>query len=210
MKQPYRAAIPAALSLFLAAPPAFAQAEPNYDLRDITVGMPVAEIPNAGYVNLTCANDQARKLSAWSAWRECPSDKDAIHAVRFDFDPETSREGTLVAGHPVVLTALIDDMGTVSGLKIDTDPKARLYIRKKAFLLGVQVKSRYGPEGWVCTQRQPESGEQPVGGVYVSESCSKAVRGRVVVVERDLFRRSGQDSRNFVDQTQVKITRESR
>jgi hypothetical protein len=207
MKQQYSAAILTVILLSLVQP-ALAQAEPNYDVRDIAVGMLVAEIPNAGYVNLTCANDTSRKLPAWSAWRECPSDEDAVHAVRFDFDPETSREGTLVAGHPVILTALIDDTGTVSGLKIYTDPKARLYMRKKAFLLGVQVKSRYGSEGWECTQRQPELGEQPVGGLYIRESCRKAVQGRAVVVERDLFRRSDQDPKNFVDQTRVKITRE--
>ena len=210
MRQQYRAAISAAVSLFLAGPPAFAQAEPNHDLREITVGMPVSEIPNAGYVNLTCAGDAGRKLSDWSAWRECPSDKDAIHAVRFEFDPQTSREGTMVAGHPVILTALIDDSGTVFGLKIDTDPNARFYVRKKAFLFGVQVRSRYGAEGWACTQRQPEPSEEPVGGVYISESCSKTVGGRVVLVERDLFRRSGQDARTFVDQTRVKIIREQK
>jgi hypothetical protein len=207
MKQQYSAAILTVVLLSLVQS-ALAQAEPSYDVRDVAVGMLVADIPNAGYVNLTCANDTSRKLPAWSSWRECPSDEDAIHAIRFDFDPETSREGTLVAGHPVILTALIDDTGTVSGLKIDTDPKARLYIRKKAFLLGVQVKSRYGSEGWLCAQRRPELGEQPVGGIYIRESCRKAVQGRVVVVERDLFRRSDQDSKNFVDQTRVKITRE--
>jgi len=208
MKQQYRTATLAAAFLYLVVQPALPQAEPDYDLRDITVGMPVAEIPNVGYVNLTCANDPGRKLQAWSAWRECPMDTDATHAIRFDFDPNTSREGTKVGGHPVVLTALIDDKGTVSGLKIDTDPKARLYMKKKAFLLGVQVKSRYGSEGWECVQRPPEPGEQPVGGIYISESCIKAVQGRVLVVQRDLFRRSDQESKNFVDQTRVKITRE--
>jgi hypothetical protein len=208
MKQQYRAATLAAVWLSLAVQPAFPQLEPDYDLRDITVGMPVAEIPNAGYVNLTCANDTTRKLEAWSAWRECPLDTDATHAIRFDFDPNTSREGTKVAGHPVILTALIDDKGALSGLKIDTDPKARLYMKKKAFLLGVQVKARYGAEGWACTQRPPELSEQPVGGIYLSESCRKAIQGRVVIVERDLFRRSDQDPKNFVDQTRVKITRE--
>jgi hypothetical protein len=188
--------------------PALAQAEPNHDVRDITVGMHVGDIPGAGYVNLTCANDTSRKIPEWSSWRECPPDADAMHAIRFEFDPETSREGTLVAGHPVILTALIDDKGMVAGLKIDTDPKARLYLRKKAFLLGIQVKSRYGSEGWACVQRQPESGEQPVGGVYIRENCRKAVQGRVLVVERDLFRRPDQDARNFVDETQVKITSE--
>jgi hypothetical protein len=208
MRQRCCAVILAVILLALARQSALAQAEPNYDVRDITVGMPVAEIPDAGYVNLTCADDTARKLAAWSAWRECPSDKDSMHAIRFDFDPETSREGTIIAGHPVILTVLIDEMGIVAGLKIETDPKARLYVRKKAFLLGGQVKSRYGAEGWVCTQRQPEAGEQPVGGIFISESCSKAVRGRTLVVERDLFRRPDQDTKNFVDQTRVKITRE--
>ena len=42
----------------------------------------------------------------------------------------------MVAGHPAILTLLIDDTGHVAGLQIETDPKARLYIRKKAFLLG--------------------------------------------------------------------------
>jgi hypothetical protein len=208
MKLPDLVAMLGAIQLSLGAHPALAQAETIYDVRDIAVGMPVGEIPNAGYVNLTCATDTSRKLPAWTAWRECPSDADSMRAVRFDFDPETSRDGTVVAGHPVILTALIDDVGTVAGLKIDTDPKARPYMRKKAFLLGVQVKSRYGSEGWACTQRQPELGEQPVGGVYIRENCSKAVQGRVLVVERDLFRRVDQDARNFVDQTQVKITRE--
>ena len=52
MKQLYRAATLAAVLLSLVAQPAFPQAEPDYDLRDITVGMPVDEIPNAGYADL--------------------------------------------------------------------------------------------------------------------------------------------------------------
>ena len=33
----------------------------------------------------------------------------------------------MVAGHPAILTLLIDDTGHVAGLQIGTDPKARLY-----------------------------------------------------------------------------------
>jgi hypothetical protein len=205
MKLQYAAAILAVIAM-----PAFGQAEPSYDVRDITVGKPVTDIPDAGYVNLVCANDPSRKLPMWSAWRDCPVDPEGMHAIRFDFDPETSRDGTLVAGHPVILTAMVDDVGMVAGLEIDTDPKARLYIRKKAFLFGTQVKSRYGSDGWTCTQRQPGPGEEPVGGVYLNESCRKAVQGRLLVVERDLFRRPDQDAKSFVDQTQVKITREAK
>ena len=77
-------------------------------------------------------------------WRDCPADASGFHAIKFGYDPATSRDGTIVAGHPAILTLLVDDAGIVSGLRIETDPKARLYIRKKAFLFGIQVKSRYG------------------------------------------------------------------
>jgi len=189
-------------------PLALARAESNSDVRDITVGMPVAKIATTGYANLACASNDVHKLPAWSAWRECPANGDGLRDIRFDFDPETSREGTIVAGHPVILTVSIDGSGDVAGLKIETDPKARLYIRKKAFLLGVQVRSRYGTDGWECAQHQPEIGEEPVGGVYVKETCRKSFEGRELVVHRDLFRRPNQGAANFVDQTQVKITRE--
>jgi hypothetical protein len=119
----------------------------------------------------------------------------------------TSRDGTIVAGHPAVLTLLVDDAGIVSGLRIETDPKARLYLRKKAFLFGIQVKSRYGLDGWSCTQAQPNAGEQPVGGVYVRESCTKTTQNRLIVVERNLFRMSGQDVKTFVDETRMTILR---
>jgi hypothetical protein len=202
-----RGAILTAVVLALTLRFSAAQDGPDYDLRDIRVGMLVANIPDVGYVNLICANDPNRKLRQWSDWRECPADVDALHAIRFGFDVETSRDGTLVAGHPVILTALIDSAGIVAGLKIDTDPQARFYMRKKAFLLGLQVKSRYGSEGWTCTQRQPQAGEQPLGGVYLRENCTKSSEGRMLVVQRDLFRRVDQDSKNFVDQTQVTIMR---
>ena len=200
----------AAVLLILAMQPAFAQAEPKNDLRDIAVGMPVDHIPNSGYANLTCVKDNTRKLAGWSAWRECPTEADTLRAIRFEFDPETGREGTIVAGHPVLLTAFIDDLGAVDSLTIDTDPKARLFLRKKAFLLGVQVKSRYGVDGWACSQHQPENGEQPVGGIYLRETCRKSIEGRTLIVDRNLFRRADQDTRNFVDQTQVKITRDAK
>ncbi len=210
MKRTTCAAIFATFLSSLVMHAASAQAVPKYDLRDITVGMPVGDLPDAGYVNLACAQDPERKLNAWSAWRDCPADDQAKRAVRFEFDPETSRDGTLVAGHPVLLTALIDDKGAVTGLTIETDPKARLYIRKKAFLFGNQVKSRYGAEGWDCKELQPTSGEQPVGGVFLREVCSKAVPGRTLTVERDLFRKPDQDAKSFVDQTLVRITKQAK
>ena len=186
-----------------------AQADTNFDVRDLVVGMPVRVIPDAGYIDLSCVDDASRKLRSWSESSECPLGIDKLRAVRFEFDPATSRDGTLIAGHPVVLTALVDSSATLAGLKIDTDPGARLYMRKKAFLLGSQVKSRYGFEGWTCMQRVQDPGESAVGGVYVRESCRKTLPDRVLVVERDLFRRLDQGRNEVVNRTQVTIMRDS-
>jgi hypothetical protein len=207
MKTSTRLAMAASVVLLATLQHAAAQNFAGNDLRDIRIGKLVAELPSEGYVDFACAADTTHKLSGWSDWRDCPAAADQLHALRFGFDPDTSRDGTVVAGHPAILTALIDNAGTVAGLKIDTDPKARLYLRKKAFLFGPQVKARYGTDGWTCTQVQPETGEQPVGGVYIKEKCTKTIDGRALAIERSLFHRAGQDEKNFVDETRVTILR---
>jgi hypothetical protein len=201
------AAITLVLTLALASQCAAAPNGLGNDLRDIRIGMPVADLPNAGYSGFVCASDAGHKLLGWSGWRDCPSDTEGLHTIRFGFDPETSRDGTVVAGHPVILTLLVDEAGVVAGLKIDTETKGPLFVRKKAFLLGVQVKSRYGAEGWTCTEAQPQAGEQPVGGVFLSEKCSKTISGRAIVVQRNLFRRADENEKRFVNETRVSILR---
>jgi hypothetical protein len=200
----------AAFFISLVAATTHASAAPNpggNDLRDIQLGKPIADLPDAGYANRVCADNAQATLATWSGWRDCPTDASKLRAIRFGYDPATNPEGTVVAGHPVILTLLIDDAGIVSGLRIETDPKARLYIRKKAFLFGTQVKSRYGLDGWSCTQAQPSAGEQPVGGVYLRERCAKVTDGRSILVERNLFRKSDQDLKDFVDETRMTILR---
>ena len=210
-----RGVLPAA---FLLATLQQAHAQQQYagdDVRDIKIGGKVADLPAEGYVDFSCPTDANARPSAnnkpadWSAWRDCPAGSDGLHALRFGFDPATSRDGTIVAGHPVVLTALVDKDGIVAGLKIDTDPKTRLYLRKKAFLFGPQVKARYGSDGWACTQADLAAGEESVGGVHVKEKCTKTTQGRALTIERSLFRKAGQDDKNFVDETRVTILRAS-
>ena len=195
-------------AITLASSPARTEEFRGNDLRDIRVGMAAAELGESGYVDFACASDPKHALAGWTSWRDCPSDASGTRAIRFGYDPSISRDGTMVAGHPAILTLLIDDSGHVTGLQIETDPKARLYVRKKAFLLGLQARSRYGSDGWACTQRQPDANEQPVGGLYVRESCTKNNEGRTLVVQRDLFRLREQNAKNFVSRTQATITRE--
>ena len=187
--------------------PAAAQVSGGGDLRDIRLGTSAADLPRAGYANLACAGGARTTLASWLDWRDCPADAAGFHTITFGYDPATSPEGTIVAGHPAVLTLLVDDTGTASGLRIETDPKARLYLRKKAFLFGIQVRSRYGQDGWSCTQAPPGAGEQPVGGVYISERCTKTTEHRQVTVERHLFRKPDQDIKSFIDDTRMTILR---
>ena len=72
------------------------------DLRDIRIGLAVAELPSIGYAGFSCVADSNVKLSGWSGWRDCPADPDGLRALRFGYDPSTSRDGTIVAGHPAV------------------------------------------------------------------------------------------------------------
>jgi len=203
----FAAGLLASQTIALASSPARSEEFSGNDLRDIRLGMAATELVESGYVDFYCAADPKRTLAGWKDWRDCPADATGTRAIRFGYDPSTSRDGTVVAGHPAILTLLIDDAGHIAGLQIETDPNARLYIRKKAFLLGQQAKSRYGSDGWACTEGQPSAGDQPVGGVYLKERCTKTVSGRSLVVERNLFRRPDQDTKSFVDETRISILR---
>jgi len=177
------------------------------DLRDLTIGAAVADLPNAGYAGFRCADAPDVSLAGWQDWRKCPRDPSGLRAVRFGYDPATDPDGTKVGGHPVVLELLISDDAHVDGLRIATDPGSRLYMRKKAFLLGLQAKSRYGDDGWVCTEGSPSADEQPVGGVFVREQCKKSIDGRQVRIERNLFARPGRDLKDFVGESRITILR---
>jgi mono/diheme cytochrome c family protein len=195
------------------ADPAAAGAAPENDLREFRVGMVVADLPAEGYVGLACADEPARELQSWASYRTCPAGERGLRGVRFRYDEaayplaalDDKYEGTKVAGHPVLLTLLLGDDGRVEGLVIETDPEARLYLRKKAFLLAAQVKSRYGEEGRACRSQPPAADEVPVGGVLIKEHCEKTTGGRRLVLDQRLLRHPGQDLKDFVGATRLTI-----
>jgi hypothetical protein len=187
------------------------------DLRDLRVGMSVDQIPAREYVDLSCAAAPGAKLAGWDQFRRCPADADGLHAVSFRFNEDLNAlaqvndkyEGTKVAGHPVVLTLRVAANGTVETLRIDTDPKARLFLRKKAHLLALIVRNRYGEDGWQCRTIEPSGGETPVGGLLINEHCKKAAKGRTLLLDRALYRRPGQPQSDFVNETHLEIRRAS-
>jgi hypothetical protein len=211
MGKPAMALLGAAFALALAAPPA-RSAEPN-DLREFRLGVSVDDLPRAGYTDLTCASAPGQALADWRDYQRCPADASGRHEVRLRYDTSadplahvsSEHEGTRVGGHPALISLLIGDEGRVDGIRIVTDPSAPLYMRKKAFLLALQAKARFGEAGWSCTQGQPSADEEPIGGVFIKEHCEKTTPTRHVVVERDLYRHPGQDLREFVNDTKVII-----
>ena len=94
-------------------------------------------------------------------------------------------EGTKVAGHPVIPSLLIDDAGVVQGIRVVTDSDTRMYLKKKAFLLGIRVMGRYGRDGWTCTEAEPGAGRTPVGGLFIDRRCEKTFHDRRLILETD-------------------------
>ncbi len=205
--------VSSALLLALAIAGPAAAAGPENDLREFRIGMAVDEMPRTGYLGYACAAGPGRKLEGWQAYGQCPPEASGWHAVRFAYDEAANPlakvnglyEGTKVGGHPVLLTALIGDDGRLHGLVIETDPAARLYLRKKAFLFGEQVKARYGDAGWTCASREPSAEQEPVGGMFMNEHCEKATPARKLTLDRMMFRRAGQDLKDFVSRSRLEI-----
>lgn len=205
----------AAVLLALADPFGPAESAEMNDIREFRVGMPVAELPARGYVDFSCVAAPERKLAGWADYTTCPADAAGRHEVAFRYDDSSNPlarvnegyNGTLVGGHPVLISLLIGDDGRVDAIRIDTDPHARFYMRKKAFLLADQVKERFGQEGWSCRAGAPRAAAQPVGGVFIDEHCEKTVPGRHLTLDRQLYRDPSRDPRDFVGGTQLLIER---
>ncbi|MCC7253970.1 hypothetical protein [Hyphomicrobium sp.] len=183
------------------------------DLRDLRVGMKLGEIPAGGYVNLRCATEAEKTLASWFDYKQCAVDGYGRHAVHFEFDEKTNvlgslddkYRGTKVGGHPVILTLLIDHTERVVGLDIETDNNTRLFLRKKAHMLGRQAMSFYGDDGWTCERRQPGSDEAPIGGLFIRERCSKTVDGKDIVVHRDFYRPLHGELKDFVSTAKIEV-----
>ena len=184
------------------------------DLRDLRVGMTIDQLPAEGYVDLACGNDggaPGAALTGWAEFSRCPADAAGLHEVTFAYARSPLAElgdrweGTKVAGHPVIPSLLIDQQGVVQGIRIVTDPAARMYLRKKAFLLGIRVMGRYGRDGWTCTEAEPGAGRTPVGGMYIDRRCEKTFHDRRLILETALYRTAEPQGQEFTDATRVEI-----
>jgi hypothetical protein len=184
------------------------------DIRGLRVGVAATELPVDGFTGFACtATGEA--IAGWVEQARCPAGADGLREVSVRYDEAAqvwaavndAWEGTKVAGHPVLLSVLFDEGGTAEALRVVTDPEARLYYRKKAFLLGLRIMGRYGPDGWSCADDQPDAGRTPVGGMLIARRCEKDLPDRRLMLRTDLYRAPGQAGRDFTDATRFEIWR---
>jgi hypothetical protein len=190
---------------------ACAQQNDMHDLRQFTLGMNVASLPSSGYTDFTCTDQPSRHLPAWSAWEDCPANAQGLRGISFRYDEQATphvsdaTKGTKVAGHPVRLALYLSNTAQLKAILIETDPKARLYLRKKAFLLADQAKSRFGPTGWQCRSHAADATRIPVGGVFIDQDCEKTTATRHFILAQRLYRPSGGTLDSFVSETRLLI-----
>ena len=192
--------------------PAFS--EDGKDIRDLAIGMKVADLPQTGYVELVCAAMPEKQLDDWSGFATCPANAAGQREVRFQFgdndNPQTllmdHDRGTRIGGHPVLISILVSKGETVDAIIIETDPKVRLFLKKKAFLMGLQIRERYGVEGWTCINLPRAESEEAVGGQLIKERCEKQTPARHYTYERQLLQRSGLTLKDFISMTRLSIS----
>jgi hypothetical protein len=198
-------------TLAVVAAVAVAAAQPRPDpgeIHGLRLGLDARHMSLAGFGELACGSNGGpprAKLDGFADFSKCRAEPNGLHEVYLRFDDEeeyigraidddqySRNVGTRVAGHPVILSVLFDDGGTLRGIRFVTDPRAAPGERRMAHLLRLAAINHYGPEGWTCVDQPAAPGETAVGGVFLKQKCRKTTTERDITVEAHFFRKPGQ------------------
>jgi hypothetical protein len=182
-----------------------AAAESLTDLHDVTIGMSAQDLPASGYHNLSCLGTTNQPVESWHDLMSCPANADGLRGLHVEYD-QPGHDETLVAGHPVDLSLFFDGSARLVRIEIKTKDQTSLYMRKKAYRLGLQAKEHYGDEGWTCKQAQPSANEEALGPTYINDTCSKTADNRAIEVTNRFFHKSGGAAKDFVSQSLVVVS----
>jgi hypothetical protein len=180
------------------------------DVWSLKLGTPASMLPHDAFVDYACGSNGGppqQSLAGWSDYDKCHPEPNGLYEVDFRYDDELEyrakahRATTLIAQYagpkvldfPVIVSGLIDANGTLSGLRIVTDPQISPQDRKQAYTLSNFFKARYGSDGWDCIDTPAGPGETPVGTLYINRRCTKLVKGDMrAVLETRFLRKPGQ------------------
>jgi len=186
------------------------------DVREFTVGLTIDELPATGYLGFACGHNGGKpdpKIAGWRDYATCPADERGLHEVAFQYDDSEvlfdDLEGTAIAGHPVLISLLINDDGVVDGLRVLSDPFTRPYNKRRGRVLSLKVKARFGMDGWDCEQLAAEAGETEVGGVFTKERCRKDLGDRTIDLYTRFYRVLGASGVDLVSETKFEIWRKA-
>lgn len=190
-------------AMIAVAAPARAQ---DADVREFRVGMPLSALPSEGYKQFACVGaDPATAIGGWSDYNTCPADASGGREIGFRYD-DPGRDETRVAGQEVLMSLVLGADGALEAIRIQTDPHARLFRRKRGYLFGEQVMARYGEADWACTDAPPGAGEAPVGGLFMRRHCDKTLGDRHLTIDRALYRGEHDGPGQFVSQTRFTVS----
>lgn len=179
------------------------------DIWKIEIGQPVAAIP-PGFADFACGTNggpPGARLSSFADFAQCPAEPSGWHEVYFRYDDELefwakannealteAWTGTKVYNFPVVASVLIDNAGTVEGLRLVSDPRDDSVPRDSARFLQPFLLSRFKPADhpWTCEKLPPVDGESAVGGEFWKEDCVLDNDGRHYELRVRYLRRPGQ------------------
>ena len=178
------------------------------DLRDFKVGSSIEEVPERGYVNLRCKDKT--EIFKWSSFKKCEKSSNNYYVITFEYDERFAVteefEGTQVSGHPVLINIAVDESGILQEININTDPKAPFYFRKQSHLLWLRVYSKYGSQGWECTDRTPEKNHIKIGKKYINNKCVKLVKDKLITIQSQFYFIGDKSNRdNLVSKSYLQI-----
>jgi hypothetical protein len=195
--------------LVLASAIAHAQPRDPGEIHGLKLGLTAATMTLDGFGELACGRNGGpprQRLDDWKDFAKCRAELSGLHEVYARFDDEAEyigranddplyageHTGTRVAGHPVILSVLFDDAGTLRGLRFVTDPRGSPIERRMAHLLRLAIMNHYDPDGWNCTDLPADAGETPVGGIFIKQHCEKTTPERHMTIDTRFLRKPGQ------------------
>ena len=152
-------------------------------------------------------------MSGWADYARCAPEPDGLHEVYFEYDDEAEyvarahddfaagwEAGTAIDSFPIIASALFDDTGRLTGLRIVTDPRPdqrndpflHFRPRQEHYLLALYLKPRLGISEGDCQSAAPGPGEGAVLGMFAKEDCSRTADGVHITLSSRFFRRPGE------------------
>ena len=193
-----------------AAPSIAAESPVRAEIWDIALGMAVDRIPHGDFIEISCGTNggpPSVALSGFDQFAHCRAEPSGLSEVTFEYDDELEYwakanesmtwiarySGTRVMDQPAIVSVLLDDAGTVRGLRVVSDPRVEARERRTAILFSQLLKSRFGGDKWACLDEPLGDGETAIGTTYVKERCRQETeRGAVLLLSTNYFRKKGQ------------------